>query len=124
MQNLRLTKCELEVMDVVWKRGSATVQDVVDSLARSLAYTTVMTTLKILDETRKVVRRKKQGRAYLYEPVVTREEVAQAMASDLTESLFHGSVASMMLGLIETGSISKSDLKELKSAITVLEQQS
>ena len=68
MPEYRLTKCELEVMDVVWRRGRVTVQDVVDSLDRSLAYTTVMTTLKILEEKRGVVNRVKQGRAYVYEP--------------------------------------------------------
>jgi BlaI family penicillinase repressor len=50
MPNLQLTPCEAEVMDVVWEREQATVQDVVDALQRPLAYTTVMTTLRILED--------------------------------------------------------------------------
>lgn len=122
MAKLHLTKCELEVMDVVWRKGRATVQDVVDSLERPLAYTTVMTTLKILDETRGVVRRMKEGRAYVYEPAVTREKISRSMAADLTQRLFGGSVKSFVLSLVESDSMSQSDIAELKQAIQSLEK--
>lgn len=121
MPEHRLTKCELEVMDIVWRKGRVTVQDVVDALERSLAYTTVMTTLKILEEKRRVVKRIKQGRAYVYEPVVTREQVGRSMAGELTQRLFHGSVKSLVLGMIEAESMSQSDIEELKEAIASLE---
>jgi len=121
MAKLHLTKCELEVMDVVWRKGRATVQDVVDSLERPLAYTTVMTTLKILDETRGVVRKKKKGRAYEYEPIVSREKISRSMAADLTKRLFGGSVKSLVLSLVEGDSMSQSDIEELKHAIQSLE---
>lgn len=121
MAKLHLTKCELEVMDVVWRKGRATVQDVVDSLERPLAYTTVMTTLKILDETRGVVCKKKKGRAYVYEPIVSREKISRSMAADLTQRLFGGSVKSLVLSLVEGDSMSQSDIAELKQAIALLE---
>jgi len=124
MPTFHLTKCEIEVMDVVWRKGRVTVQDVVDALERSLAYTTVMTTLKILDETRGVVRRTKEGRAYVYEPAVTREEISRSMAGDLTERLFGGSVKSLMLSLIDGDSMSRADIEELKQAIQSLENDS
>ncbi|WP_417379327.1 BlaI/MecI/CopY family transcriptional regulator [Gimesia sp.] len=123
MPKLHLTKCELEVMDVVWRKGRATVQDVVDSLERPLAYTTVMTTLKILDEQRDVVHRMKQGRAYVYEPAVSREEISNSMAADLTQRLFGGSVKSFVLSLVESDSMSQSDIEELKQAIESLEKE-
>ncbi|EDL61915.1 BlaI/MecI/CopY family transcriptional regulator [Gimesia maris] len=123
MPKLHLTKCELEVMDVVWRKGRATVQDVVDSLERPLAYTTVMTTLKILDEQRDVLRKKKQGRAYVYEPAVSREEISSSMAADLTQRLFGGSVKSFVLSLVESDSMSQSDIEELKQAIESLEKE-
>jgi predicted transcriptional regulator len=121
MTKTHLTKCELEVMDVVWRKGRATVQEVVDSLERPLAYTTVMTTLKILDETRGVVRKQKKGRAYEYEPTVSREMISRSMAADLTERLFGGSVKSLVLSLVEGDSMSQSDIEELKLAIQSLE---
>jgi len=122
MAKLHLTKCELEVMDVVWRKGRATVQEVVDSLERPLAYTTVMTTLKILDESRRVVRRRKEGRAYVYEPVVSREKISRSMTDDLTKRLFGGSVKSLVLSLFESDSMSQSDIEELKQAIQSLEK--
>ena len=122
MREYRLTRCELEVMDVVWRRGRATVQDVVDALDRSLAYTTVMTTLKILEQKRRVLKRVKQGRAYVYEPIVTRQEVGQSMAGELTRHLFRGSVKSLVLNLLDRQALSPADIEELKQAIASLEE--
>jgi len=124
MPELHLTKCELEVMDVIWRKKRVTVQDVVDTLERPLAYTTVMTTLKILDETRGVVRRMKEGRAYVYEPVVSREKISHSMADELTQRLFGGSVKSLVLSLVESDSMSQSDIEELKQVIQLLEKDS
>ncbi|WP_298867106.1 BlaI/MecI/CopY family transcriptional regulator [uncultured Gimesia sp.] len=124
MPKFHLTNCELEVMDVVWRKKRVTVQDIVDTLERPLAYTTVMTTLKILDETRGVVRRMKEGRAYVYEPAVSREKISRSMADDFTQRLFGGSVKSLVLSLVESDSMSRSDIKELKQAIQSLEKDS
>jgi predicted transcriptional regulator len=110
-------------MDVVWRLGRASVQDVVDALERPLAYTTVMTTLRILEQRRGVLRRVKQGRAYIYTPVVQREEVCRSMAGELTRRLFRGSVKSLVLSLIDGDQISNADLAELKAAIATLETQ-
>lgn len=121
MSDQNLTRCELEVMDVVWRKGRATVQDVVDALDRSLAYTTVMTTLKILDQKRRVVRRTKAGRAFVYEPVVSREQVSRNLADQLTRHLFRGSLKSFVLSLIDSETMSASDIRELQEAIEAVE---
>ena len=118
-----LTKCEMEVMDVVWRRGRVTVQDVVDGLERPLAYTTVMTTLKILKSKRRVVRSEKQGRAYVYEPIVSREEVSRSMTLELQEQLFGGSAKSLLLNLLQNETLTKADVDELKQAIEELETE-
>jgi predicted transcriptional regulator len=80
-----------------------------------------MTMLKILDDKRVVARRTKVGRAYVYEPLVTREEVCRSMAKELTRSLFRGSAKSLVLSLIETDALSRADIEELKRAIESLE---
>jgi len=121
MSDRHLTKCELEVMDVVWKLGRATVRDVCAALERPLAYTTVMTTLHILDEKRGVVRRSKEGRAHVYEPVVTRAEVCRAVAGELRRHLFTGGIHSLVLSLIDADSLSRHDIDELKATIASLE---
>jgi BlaI family transcriptional regulator, penicillinase repressor len=124
MEDHSLTRCELEIMDVVWQRGSATVQDVVDALDRSLAYTTVMTMLRILEEKQAVIRGNKRGRAFVYGPLVTRDQVGRSMTGELTQRLFRGSVKSMVLSLIETEWMSAADIAEIKAAIATLEEQS
>lgn len=124
MSERHLTKCELEVMEVVWDRGRATVQEVVDALVRPLAYTTVMTTMKILD-TKDVLRRcGKSGRAYVYEPVVSREHVRRTMTDDLAGTLYGGSVKSLVLNLLGNSSLSGEEIDELKAAIRALEAES
>jgi predicted transcriptional regulator len=121
MPTTSLTKCELEVMQVVWDRGEATVQEVVDALDRSLAYTTVLTTLKILHEKRGVLRRTKRGRAHVYVPAVSCETVRRSMLSDLRARLFGGSTKSLVLNLIEQDELTSADIGEIKAAIKSLE---
>ena len=118
-----LTKCELEIMDVVWTLGQATVQDVVTALDRSLAYTTVMTMLKILEEKRGVLRRTKSGRAYVYQPLVSRDAAGRSIAGDLARRVFRGSIKSLVLSLIDTEPMSAADIAEVKEAIRSLEQE-
>lgn len=118
-----LTKVELEIMQVVWSRQSVTVQDVVDALDRSLAYTSVMTMLKILEEKRGVLTRTKRGRAYVYVPAVTPEAVCRSMTGDLRRRLFRGSMKSLILNLIDERELSTTDIAEVKAAIHALERR-
>ena len=70
-----LTEAELRLMNVLWKRGESTVAEVVKALPKrlSLAYSSVLTTLRIL-ERKGFVSHKKQGRAFVYHPVVERQD--------------------------------------------------
>lgn len=123
MPGIQLTPCELEVMAVVWRRSQVTVQDVVDELDRNLAYTTVMTTLRILEDKRIVERCGKQSRAYLYAAKVSQAEVRRSMAGQLSEALFGGSLANMVLSLIDPRSVSAEDAAALRQAIEQLEER-
>jgi predicted transcriptional regulator len=116
-----LTRGELEIMDVVWNRGQATVQDVCDTLTRPLAYTTVMTILKTLEVKRQAVRKVKIGRAFVYESCISRDEVCRSMLGQLKQHLSNRSIKSFVLNLIQDDGISKSDLADIKKAIAKLE---
>jgi predicted transcriptional regulator len=120
----QLTRGELEIMDVVWDRGSVTVQDVCDSLSRPLAYTTVMTVLKTLETKREVLRKVKMGRAFVYEPTISRDEVGRNMLGQLKLHFAKRSVKSLVLNLIEDEPMSSAELAEIKQAIAKLEAQS
>jgi BlaI family penicillinase repressor len=122
MRKLTLTACEAEVMNVVWSKNFVTVQDVVDSIPRELAYTTVMTTMKILEEKGFIARGDKRGRAYSYKALVSCESASSSTANEMANRFFDGSVKSMVLSLIKTQQITPEDLAELRDAIISLEQ--
>jgi len=123
MTNRTLTPCEAEVMNAIWPLGAATVQDVVDAIPRPLAYTTVMTTMKILEEKGFVERGEKRGRAYVYRPLISSESASCDTVTELAQRFFDGSVKSMVLSLIKTDQISAKDLAELRNAIDSLEKK-
>lgn len=122
MRNQTLTACEAEVMNVVWSQDSVTVQDVVDAISRDLAYTTVMTTMRILEDKGFIVRGGKRGRAYSYRARVSCESASTTTANEMANRFFDGSVKSMVLSLIKTQQITADDLAELRDAIISLEQ--
>lgn len=117
----QLTKCELELMQIVWQQGRVTVPEVSAVLTRPLAYTTVMSTMNTLEKKGSIRRCGKSGRALIYEAVVTQEEVKQAMTAELTGSLYGGSTTALMLSLLGNQSISLDEIDQLKQAIAELE---
>jgi predicted transcriptional regulator len=119
----QLTRYELEIMDVVWRLGEVTVHDVCANLSRPLAYTTVMTSLSLLERKKKVLGRTKRGRAFVYHPLVSREKVSRDLLGDLRDVLFAGSLPSMVLNLISDESVSDADLEALQDALSKLEQK-
>jgi predicted transcriptional regulator len=121
MPNSTLTPCEAEVMNVIWSQKAVTVQDVVDAVPRQLAYTTVMTTMKILEDKGFIIRREKRGRAFVYRASVSYESASRDTVNELADRFFDGSVKSMVLSLIKTQQIASKDLAELRAAIDSLE---
>jgi predicted transcriptional regulator len=108
-------------MNVVWALQSATVQDVVDAIPRELAYTTVMTTLRILEDKGFIERFCKRGRAFVYRPIVSSETASRNTLSEMANRFFDGSIKSMVLCLVKTSQISQADLAELRAAIDAAE---
>lgn len=112
-----LTPLELEIMNVLWETGPASVQTVQERLQeRDLAYTTVQTMLNVLHRKGKVHRQLK-GRAYLYRPALSRgKAVAQAVRETL-DRFFGGSADSLVLNLIETHQLTPERLAEIQKMI-------
>jgi len=110
-------------MDVLWRRGEGTVQDVCDELPRPLAYTTVMTTLRLLHSKKKVLKRTKRGRAHVYRPAVSRDEVSRTVLAELQDVLFRDHLSGLVLGLLEDGKFTEDDIQALKMALKKVEEQ-
>jgi BlaI family transcriptional regulator, penicillinase repressor len=118
-----LTRYELQIMDVVWRLGEATVQDVCDAFPRPLAYTTVMTTLGVLERKKQVLERTKRGRAHVYRPLVSRHEVSRSLLGDLKDILFGGSLPSLVLNLASDESVTSEEVAALRAALKKLERK-
>lgn len=109
-------------MEVVWERGAATVQEVVDShLGREpLAYNTVLTTLRIL-ERKGYLRHTKRGRAFVYHPRVDREQARRRALKDLVRRFFDGSSRELALSLFEEGEVDLGELESLRDELDRVE---
>jgi predicted transcriptional regulator len=111
-----LTKLELQVMQVIWKRGASTVSDVQEGLEQELAYTTVQTMLNILQRKGKL-KRELQGRAFLYAATVTEAKASSHAVRDLIDRMFAGSSEDLVMSLIKSKQIDMKKLAELSKRV-------
>ena len=114
----RLTPLELEIMNVLWEGGPATVQAVQERLLpeRKLAYNTVQTMLNVLHRKRKV-RRTLKSRAYEYAPSVTRRQAAHHALGDLIRRMFDGSAESLVMSMVENRHLTPGELARLTALL-------
>ncbi len=116
-RSLTLTDHELRLMNVLWDRNSASVSEVVDALeAPPLAYTTVLSTMRTLEDKGYVAHRK-SGRAFIYRPLVKRDDAANSLLDTLLDRFFANSPGVLALTLLENRRLSKKDLARLKQVI-------
>ncbi|MGH9426120.1 MAG: BlaI/MecI/CopY family transcriptional regulator [Terriglobia bacterium] len=118
MRSSTLTKQELEIMKIVWNRKSATVRDVYEALRarRQIAYTTVMTMMKILEK-KKFLKKTQQDRAFVYQPVRPKEQVIRTMVQDFVTRVFDGSAAPLLVHLVKDRHLSEKDVREITRLI-------
>jgi len=108
-----LTDSELRIMEVLWKKKSATVADVQKALARHrLAYTTILTTIQVLEQ-KGYVEHTPQGRAYLYSPTVERQESRRGAIGHLVSRWFDDSPNDLLLNLMEEAELDREELDRL-----------
>lgn len=105
-------------MEVVWEKGSATVSDVVEALPGrvNLAYSTVLTTLRILEH-KGYLKHRKEGRAFIYQPLIRREQAREKAVAHLVRRFFEGSPELLMLNLVDRRKIGPEELQRLRKRI-------
>ena len=101
-------------MKIVWERDSATVRDVYETLLarRKVAYTTVMTMMKILEQ-KKYLKRTQAERAYVYRPAQPKRLVVGAMVRDFINRVFNGATEPLLVHLVEEHDLSPEELEEI-----------
>lgn len=113
-----LTEQELEIMKIVWRRERVTVRDVYEDLLerRKIAYTTVMTMMKILAQ-KKYLRKSQEDRAYVYQPTKPKNQVIKGMVREFVNRVFNGSAEPLLVHLMEDRKLSGKDLEEISRMI-------
>ena len=113
-----LTEAELRIMDVLWRKGSGTVQQVLDSITQkpALAYNSVLTTIRIL-ERKGYLKHLKDGRAHVYTPLVGRKEATRSEIRHLVSRFFKNSHEELVLNLLEDQGIGSEEIGRLREML-------
>ncbi|HUD12646.1 MAG TPA: BlaI/MecI/CopY family transcriptional regulator [Terracidiphilus sp.] len=119
-RSITLTQAELRLMKVLWDRGESTVADMVTAASSEgeLAYTSVLTTIRIL-ETKGYVSHRQEGRAFLYSTLVGELEAGRSEVRHVLQRFFDNSRERLLLSLLGDDEVSPDELKRLKQAIAV-----
>jgi predicted transcriptional regulator len=117
-RSVPLTEAEQRLMEVVWSRGPVTVSDVVEALPSEspLAYTSVQTMMKILEQ-KGYVRHREAGRAFLYSAVVERNDAARTALTYVMQRFFGGSPERLALNLVEDERLTIEQLDNIRALI-------
>jgi BlaI family transcriptional regulator, penicillinase repressor len=118
-----LTPQELAIMKVVWRLDKATVRDVYEALRerREIAYTTVMTMMKILED-KGYLKKTRIDRAYEYRPTKPRHQVIGAMVRDFLDRVFDGAAAPLLVHLAKDKRLSKDDRALIRKLTEEMEE--
>jgi predicted transcriptional regulator len=113
-----LTEAELRLMKILWQRGESAVGDLVSAMPEgsSLAYNSVLTTIRILEQ-KGYVQHRQEGRAYIYSPCVAEYEASRTEIRHMMQRFFGNSRERLLLSLLGDDDVSPEELKRLKEAI-------
>lgn len=113
---VQFTNRELDVMNVLWEVGPSTVSEVKAALSDPLAYTTVLTVLRVLEE-KGFVQHEEEGRAHRYSPLVQRDQAGVSALKKLTRTLFGGSPELLLTHLVEGAELSEAEIARMRDLL-------
>jgi predicted transcriptional regulator len=113
-----LTEAELRLMKILWHRGESAVTDLVAAMpnGESLAYNSVLTTIRILEQ-KGYVNHRQEGRAFIYRPLIAEHEASRTEVKHILSRFFGNSREQLLLSLLGDGEISREELDRLKAAV-------
>ncbi len=117
-KSITLTEAELRLMKILWRRGESGVGDLVAAMPEgtSLAYNSVLTTIRILEQ-KGYVEHRQDGRAFLYTPCVAEQEASQTEVRHMLQRFFGNSRERLLISLLGDDEITPEELQRLKQAI-------
>lgn len=115
---IKLGRVELQIMNVVWEKGKATVHDVKDVLGRGRkpAYSTILTMMRKL-EAKGYLEHDVDDRTYVYHPTISQQAVRHGVLGDIVDHLFEGKPSLLLNSLVEQNRISEKELKQIQKLI-------
>ncbi len=124
LDSLILTRQELQIMKVVWEKGSATVREVCEIMSqrKPTAYTTVLTLMGILEE-KGALSHVRSGRAYIYRPLLTNRQAVRNQIHDVVVRLFDGSPEKLVESVLENEVTDPEQLSNLRRLLELRSQQ-
>lgn len=116
------TESELEILQVLWEKGEATVRKVHEVLeqTRDIGYTTTLKTMQIMTE-KGLLGRDTRTRTHVYIPLVTREKTQKQFLNKMIDGLFKGSASRMVIGALDGDRLSAEDLREIQEYLRQFE---
>ena len=119
-----LTDAEFKLMDVIWRKGQATVTEVLEGLPETdiPAYNTVLTILRILED-KDYLRHTKNGRAHVYHPLISRNEAQTTAVRHMVSRFFDNSPEMLMVNLLKDEHLSPEELARLREMIELSEER-
>lgn len=120
----RPTESELEILQVLWEKGSATVREVHEILEpiKDVGYTTTLKTMQIMAE-KGMLKRDTSQRTHIYTPLLKREDIQDQFLNKLIDGLFSGSASRMVIGALSRKNLSGKELKEIRDYLNNIENQ-
>src|SRR5690242_9002332 len=112
----RLTHRELDIMAVLWRQGSATVGEVQHGVSDKIAYSTVLTLLRIL-EGKGHVRHEQDGKAFRYYPITKPEQAGDSVLQRVVSKVYHGSREMLIVRLVSDRNITAAELKRIRKQL-------
>ena len=119
----RPTDAELDILRVLWERGTCTVREVQEALneTKPTGYTTVLKLMQIMTD-KGLVRRDEQQRAHVYEAQLPQEQTQRQLDSDLVERVFNGSASGLVMQALAGKKTSASELSEIRRILDEVER--
>lgn len=113
-----LTETELELMTILWRIEEGSVSDVIANLPeeRKLAYTSVSTILRILEQ-KEILKTRKEGRGHIYIPLVKKSDYEARTVKHVVDRVFDGTPVALVRQLLDTVKLNEDDLKQIKNLI-------
>jgi BlaI family penicillinase repressor len=125
------TDRELEALKVLWEHGEVTVRDLADAMNANatkqggdqLAYTTVLSLLQVMEQ-KKLVDHRREGKAYVYIPLVEQQSTFRQLAGGFLEKVFDGAVGEYLVHALESKRLSSAELDELDAMLAAARERS